>query len=67
MKSPAGQDLLPPREGNLPAGVVSIERCRAILGPSANDWPDADVLSLRERLAYLADLAIELAEEEVAA
>lgn len=46
-------------------GVLSIARCREVLGEPVADWTDAEVLALRERLAYLADLAAELAAGEL--
>lgn len=51
----------PAPEASVPAGVVSIARCREVLGESVSDWSDAQVLALRERLVYLADLAVDLA------
>lgn len=45
------------------AGAVPLVRCRELLGRAAAEWTDAEVLSLRERLAYLAELAVDLAAE----
>lgn len=44
-------------------GVVSISRCREVLGSGADAWTDGDVLALREQLAYIADLAVDLAND----
>lgn len=46
------------------AGVVPIARCREVLGPAAADWSDEDILALRERLSYLADVANQRKESE---
>lgn len=58
-----GRDASSAREA---AGVVPLERCREVLGATGRCLTDAELLALRERLGWLAELAVEMAGERLA-